>query len=259
MERCHASKEVHQYDPAMTTAQGQTGLYCGQGDESQIKYIASTYRLPVVAERSTTAYRFLLILEDGVLKLYESGNTRYRPIFVNINDARRLSRRSVLGRAIGRRVETVVDATAGLGGDSLLLARMGFSVLAIERHAVVSALLEDGISRIVESFDHLAIEHCYVDARLQLSQLSELPEVIYLDPMYPAGRKSSVKVARPIQVVRDLVGDDPDFESLFEIALKFARKRVVLKRPTFAESLQTVRLTRSLPGKMVRYDIYDTG
>lgn len=241
----------------MTPGRGQAGLLC-RGDESRIHHISTTYQIPVVGDLDSLAHRFLLVLEGGVLKLLEPGKSRYRPIFVQLNKFRHLSRSSLLGRAIGRKVETVVDATAGLGGDSLLLARMGYTILAIERHPVVSALLEDGIRRATESFDLIAIEHCYMDARLKLSQLSHSPEVIYLDPMFPAGRKLSVKVARPIQVVRDLVGDNSDFQSLLDTALEIASKRVVVKRPAFAGPLQVARLTRSLSGKLVRYDVYDS-
>ena len=41
----------------------------------------------------------------------------------------------------------VVDATAGLGEDSLLLAAAGFSVVMFERDKTIAALLEDGLAR----------------------------------------------------------------------------------------------------------------
>lgn len=41
----------------------------------------------------------------------------------------------------------VVDATAGLGEDSFLLAAAGFNVLMFERDPIIAALLEDALSR----------------------------------------------------------------------------------------------------------------
>ena len=42
---------------------------------------------------------------------------------------------------------TAVDATAGLGEDSLLLAAAGFSVTLIERDPAIAALLSDALER----------------------------------------------------------------------------------------------------------------
>ena len=62
-----------------------------------------------------------------------------------------------MGVAIGRKAKSVVDATGGLGNDAILLARMGFKVLMIERSPVMSALLEDGLFRLASNADHLSI------------------------------------------------------------------------------------------------------
>jgi len=77
--------------------------------------------------------------------------------------------------------------------------------------------------------------------------------------MYPMGRKLSVKVARPLTILRELVGDDRDFQWLFDMALICASNRVVVKRPYFADPITSRRLMQSLTGKLVRYDIYQGG
>ncbi len=235
----------------------QVGLRLRLEYQPQVNAIASKYQIPIVEDDSVGKYRFLLDFDDGVLQLIEPGRTRFRPIYVKLDDTKRLSRRTLLGRAIGRKVDTVIDATAGFGGDLLLLAKMGYSVLAVERHPVVAALLEDGIVRALDHSESLAIKHCFMDARLNLAKLHYRPEVIYIDPMYPPGRKPSVKVARPIEVLRDLVGNDIDAGELFSAALTQASKRVVVKRPRYADPLSDLQLSRSLLGKLVRYDIYD--
>jgi len=54
-----------------------------------------------------------------------------------------LSRRQPLARALGRKARRVVDATAGLGQDSFLIASLGPTVLALERSPIIAALLAE--------------------------------------------------------------------------------------------------------------------
>ena len=235
----------------------QVGIVHCQAYAAQIERIFGKYRIPIVDGAGVSQYRFVLAFKDGALELLEPGQRGFRPIVVRLSRAQPLSRRMLLGRAMGRKVSTVVDATAGLGGDSMLLAKMGYRVVAIERHPGLSALLEDGIQRATQSYAHLKIEHCFGDAIQKLVHLGESPDVVFLDPMYPAGRKPSVKVARPIAVVKDLVGDDLDVQALFDVAMQSASRRVVVKRPHFCEPLRPKQRTNCFAGKLVRYDVYE--
>ena len=176
------------------------------GHQSRIESIAKRFGIPVLSEICSGRCRFTLEFDEDILKLNEPGKIRYRSLYVRSNNISRTSRRTLLGQAIGRKAKSVVDATAGLGGDSALLARMGYTVFAVERNPVVSALLEDGISRISAISDWMSIGHRYGDARSILADMNEMPDVIYLDPMYPGGRKRSVKVARPLRILRELAG-----------------------------------------------------
>lgn len=69
------------------------------------------------------------------------------------------SLRQPLLRAVGLRKgdptrPSVLDATAGLGEDAWLLASSGCPVLAVERHPIVAALLEEAIERAVARSSH---------------------------------------------------------------------------------------------------------
>jgi len=176
---------------------------------------------------------------------------------------RRLSQ--PLARAIGRRrgkaAPTVLDATAGFGEDAFLLAALGCNVLAVERHPVVAALLRDGLERAAQT-------HAQVTERIKLvcadaidilrnrSNCAVDPDVIYLDPMFPAGRKAAER--KPMRVLRRLVGADDDAVKLFGHALQFARRRVVVKRPLHAPALGGKPMTTH-KGKALRYDVYSAG
>jgi 16S rRNA (guanine1516-N2)-methyltransferase len=224
--------------------------------ETQCQKIAGRYCFPTVSEFGECQSKYGLEYQKDGLKLLDLQNRKFRPISVTISQVNWLTKRNLLGRAIGRKAKSVVDATGGLGNDAILLARMGFKVLMIERSPVMSALLEDGLSRLASNADHLSIHHRYGDAKSILPLLDYSPDTIYLDPMYPSGRKQSVKVARSLEVLREIAGDDLDTEELLEIALQSCGRRVVIKRPIYSERMFPDRLSMSLPGRLVRYDIY---
>ncbi len=167
----------------------------------------------------------------------------------------------------------VIDATAGLGGDAFRLACFGCHVTAIERSPIVAAMLEDAVERasripqladILERFEI----HCG-DAR-QLLTTRNAPvapdvegsscnvhdcDVVYLDPMFPARRKASAAVRKEMTLFRQLVGEDPDSDDLFDAARKVARKRVVVKRLPEAPTLGG-KCDFTIASKLVRYDVY---
>jgi len=82
----------------------------------------------------------------------------------------------------------------------------------------------------------------------------DVPDVVYLDPMYPPQKKSAL-VKVEMRILRQLVGDDPDAGELFELARAVARQRVVVKRHRHAEPLSP-HPTHSHSDQTTRYDVY---
>lgn len=162
----------------------------------------------------------------------------------------------------GESMPSVVDATAGLGRDSFLMASLGANVTLIERSPEVHAALLDGMERaavagpdFAEIIGRMTLLHG--DAKTLLASLS--PDVILVDPMHPP-RKNSALVKIEMRQLRDLVGTDPDAGELMEVALAAARKRVVLKWPLRADPLPDIRLfSHQILGKSTRYDVFMVG
>ena len=171
-----------------------------------------------------------------------------------------LSRRQPLARALGKKAQTVVDATAGYCQDALLFALMGYRTTAIERSPVVMALARDGLRRLTARSGITLDKRLRLiegDGRVLLPSITPPPEVIYLDPMFPPKRKKSAAVKKEMRLLRALVGNDPDAHELLEISRRVALDRVVVKRPDDAPPLAP-DLSMSLAGKLVRYDVYLT-
>jgi 16S rRNA (guanine1516-N2)-methyltransferase len=233
-----------------------------EGQQVQAEELARELALPAVMPENAD-FELLLVCTPERLELRDCRHPRIGPIYADFShfDLRRyshpLSRRQPLARAIGKKTETVVDATAGYCQDALLLALMGFHVTAIERSPLVAALARDGLRRFA------AKSGTKLSPRLQLVTGDALallpaaarPEAIYLDPMFPAKRKKSAAVKKEMRLLRELVGDDPDALALLEVSRRTALERVVVKRPDDAPPL-VPDPNMSIAGKLVRYDVY---
>lgn len=213
--------------------------------------------LPFAADGARARFSLLLVQTPTHLELRDSRNNE--TVCVRIKPAdlarARVPRREPLARALGK-ARTVVDATAGLGRDSVLIACMGYRVIALERSAPVAALLRDGVQRAVAAglLAEGRIEARHADACAALPALAPRPDVVYLDPMFPPKRKKSAAARKELRLLRALVGDDVDAVELLAASLACAA-RVVVKRPVHAPPLGP-RPSATYGGKLVRYDVY---
>ena len=182
-----------------------------------------------------------------------------------------------------RACELVVDTTAGLGRDALILASSGLSVILLERSPTIFRLLQDAHSRASLS-DQLHL----IAARMTLNNIDSSEwlkmessieiirkhdTTIYCDPMFPQQRKQA-KVKREMQLFQHLFSDsrsaDPDgatardnsavmkscsTDKLIERALESGAKKVVVKRPLKSRPLFEAP-SYILKGRSVRFDIY---
>lgn len=176
-----------------------------------------------------------------------------RPVFDEQAFARAV-RDNPLARALGREVNTVIDATAGWGADAFTLAVLGYDVTAIERNPILFALLDDAWRRATGS-ELIRLRFVHAEACEWLQSLREPPDAVVIDPMFPPKKRATALAKKPMQLLRRLVGDDPDAAELLRIARSVARDRVVVKRsddgPPLGESPAF-----SIETKLVRFDVY---
>ena len=173
-------------------------------------------------------------------------------------------KKEAIARAIGLKGQDslhVLDATAGLGRDAFVLASLGCVVDMIERSPVVAALLQDGLTRAACDGELGA----WIPTKMQLfhgvaTELlddwpNEIPDVVYLDPMFPH-RKKNAAVKKEMRLFQQLLGPDEDADQLLEPALALAKKRVVVKRPSGAPFLAGKKPQIEMLGKANRFDVY---
>jgi len=234
------------------------------------RQLAEVFRLRL-AEADGEEFRHLLMVTEQRLELRQTGKGAPGPIFTDFLAGAAQYRRKhgggrdqAVAKAVGLRgkhLPAVLDATAGLGGDSFVLACLGCQVQMVERSPVIFALLEDGIKRAMVDKEIGPL----IRRRLKLTLGDSLkflqtpqkngPEVIYLDPMYPHREKNAL-AKKEMRILRAIVGDDQDAHHLFRTALLSGTNRVVVKRPRLAPPLDNREPDLVLPGKSSRFDVY---
>lgn len=155
----------------------------------------------------------------------------------------------------------MLDATAGLGRDAVVLAGLGCEVTMLERSPVVAALLQDGLERAKSDMKFGAWLKQRMLFRpgdaIDFMQTASGPghDVVYLDPMYPQQDKTAL-AKKEMRVLRELAGDDADADQLLQAALGYASRRVVVKRSPRAAPLSGRTPDHQWTGNRARYDAY---
>ncbi|GEM47902.1 class I SAM-dependent methyltransferase [Deinococcus cellulosilyticus] len=177
---------------------------------------------------------------------------KQRPIRVDFHQLNEDRSGGDLIKAVNTRMhKTVLDATGGLGRDAFMLAKAGCQVILMEKNPIIHALLQDGLARAqdLEAVQRMTLIHA--DSLIAMPDYT--PEVIYLDPMYPARKKDALPKLE-MQVFHALLGAEQNEQELLQVALNQARKRVVVKRPIHAPVILPTGL--QFKGKTTRFDVY---
>ncbi|WP_162063626.1 class I SAM-dependent methyltransferase [Vibrio taketomensis] len=241
-----------------------------------------TERLEQIAQRwglqHDSSSPFALVLTEQRLELRKLDEPKLGAIFVDLVSGAVAHRRKFgggKGQAIAKAAglnkgatPTVLDGTAGLGRDAFVLASLGCKVQMVERNPVVAALLDDGLMRAkadaeIGSWVSERMTLIHASSHNALNELASdvnfvAPDVVYLDPMYPhpENKKKSALVKKEMRVFQSLVGADNDADGLLEPALALATKRVVVKRPDYAEWLNNHKPSMAIETKKNRFDVY---
>lgn len=178
----------------------------------------------------------------------------------------------------------VLDATAGFGEDSFLLAAAGFNVIMFEKDPVIAALLSDALRRAAQDPELADIvsrmsltEGDSITAMKRLAghenrpgcaagspagdpeagaaapRPRPVPDVIYLDPMFPK-RTKSASIKKKFQLLQQLEHPCENEEELLAAAIAARPKKIVIKRPLKGPYLAGIKPAYSLSGSTIRYD-----
>lgn len=154
---------------------------------------------------------------------------------------------------------TVMDATAGLGEDSFLLAAAGLKVIMYEKDRVIADLLMDGLERAKKDPDLMSIisrmELRCEDSIKAMEDKKIKPDIIYLDPMFPQRNKSGL-IKKKFQLLQRMESPCEDGEKMLNAALNATSLKVIVKRPLKGEYISKHKPSYSIKGRAIRYDCY---
>lgn len=176
-------------------------------------------------------------------------------------------KQGALNQALGKKTKRVIDATAGWGGDALLMCSQGYQVTLIERNPIMALLLKDAMQRLqntqwAEQNSIFVPQIVEGDAITVLAKGEIEADCVYLDPMFPAKKKQSAAVKKNMQLLQWLVGNDEDANDLVQAAKNGGYARFTVKRPHHAEPLSGVNDNKKMvpnerfSSKLVHYDVY---
>lgn len=156
--------------------------------------------------------------------------------------------KAILGKK--KQATTIMDCTAGFGKDSYLMSLTGSQIIAYESNPLMYAMLKDGLNRF--EIENISLRKKDALREIKLTDC----EVIYIDPMYPATKKSA-KNNKQMMFLQAFVGHQADMaKDLFSQAMLSQAKKIVIKRPVKADYVLGRKPTSQITGKAARFDIY---
>ena len=93
------------------------------------------------------------------------------------------------------------------------------------------------------------------DSITGIQSLDRIPDLVYLDPMFPVKRKDA-RAKKKLQLLQRLEAPCDDEAALLEAALAIRPQKVVVKRPVRGPHLAGRKPSYSLAGKTVRFDCH---
>ena len=223
-------------------------------------------RLGVVfSENEPDRENLALFMEENGLSLRKNGMilkadlTEMLPRLKQSNLEREMLVKAV--RIKGKKNLSIIDATAGFGEDSVILAAAGHDITMFEYNPVIYELLSDALTRAKEDerlAKTVAAMHLFnedsVSAMRKMKEEGSMVDVILLDPMFPE-RQKSASVKKKFQLIHELEAPCSNENDLLEAALSLNAGKIVIKRPAKGPFLGDCKPDYSVEGKAIRYDI----
>ena len=241
--------------------------------KQQAEQTAQRLDLPIIEYSNENPADYCLLFSNDGISLISNSNKHgaIRCDFIGGSNRHRRNFGGGNGQMIAKAVgvsgkfhPNLLDLTAGLGVDAFVLASLGCEIKLFERNPIVHTLLQDGLNRALIAAEGdptlqsiiARMELLQTDSSTYLDSINQdMPDIIYLDPMFPP-RKKSAQVKKEMQVLHQIVGSDEDAGDLLEKALCKTKYRVIVKRPAHSDFLGGQKPSYSLKGKSTRYDIF---
>ena len=243
-------------------------------DEQSLKnkaiQLAARLQWPLLTAVPTAA-TLVLWVEQTHLAMSLPEKAQFKPLYLDFAEGKQAYRLAHVNQELLVKVcrvkgldrpVRIIDATAGLGRDALLLAASGAFVTLVEQSPILGCLLEDLLVRLRESAWAFRLAFHPVNAidYLQTLNVEHWPEVIYLDPMFDHVASKTALVKKDLQMLQAVAAPPSliEQERLLSVARQRALVKVVVKRARLAEPLAGIKPDYQMLGTHARFDVYQT-
>ena len=239
-----------------------TAMYVEENaDLERAKKISEKFNIKIITDNKETSGLTLYLSKSGLSLVYEnmklSGDFSKMIKRIKQNNLQN----EILIHAAKIKEKTrdlmAIDATAGMGEDSMLLAAYGYNISLYENNPIIAELLKDSLER-AKQFPELKeiVSRMKVyeeDSIIAMQKLEESPDIILLDPMFPERTKSSL-IKKKFQVLHKIENPCLNESELLNSAIKANPKKIIIKRPLKGDYLAGIKPDYSLKGNSIRYD-----
>jgi len=221
--------------------------------------------LNLVANKTINLDHDSLVLQEDNLYFNFKKERALTPLKIDIKKGAlgwRLARaqhETHLKKAIGKtdRPLRILDATAGLLGDSMIMLALGHLVTAYEQSKILYMMLNNQLNQLSETDSNL-INFQLINSNVCETKFNEESfDVIYFDPMYPEDKASSARRSdlKKINSILEIEGLASDPESTFTYLRNIPSTKLIVKRPLKVDAFKG-SINYQVLGKSVRFDIY---
>ena len=172
---------------------------------------------------------------------------------------KRTDHETLLKKALGKKKDslTILDGTAGFLSDTLIFLALGHKVIACEQSKILCMLLNDAINRARKELIFLKNLVLAYGNAIDIYKNARNIDLIYLDPMYPDGKKNAARSGsmNDIKNILEIETIKNHEDQIFFDFKKQEFKKIVLKRPIKSKIIDT-NLNYQVKGKSTRFDVY---
>ncbi|HFL8824084.1 MAG TPA: class I SAM-dependent methyltransferase [Candidatus Azoamicus sp. OHIO1] len=199
----------------------------------------------------------IFFLKENVIKKILISTVKKNLLKRLNNPKKELLAKTVLNRNNDK--YTIIDATGGLGTDSLILASLGHKIKLIEKKPIIIHLIKNNLKK-NKKIKALAknIDIKYGNSIEIISSLKKkkLPDIIYIDPIFPIYKKNSLP-KKDISIIKLIGSNTNEYKELFNLALT-KTKKIIVKRKIYSKFITNKKPTYQIIGSKIRFDIYQT-
>ena len=145
---------------------------------------------------------------------------------------------------------TILDCTAGLGRDGVLLSRLGYDVTMIEKNPILILMLNNYLSRTKDIKARLL----YGDSLSYIRLAKKTFDYIYIDFMFE--KKNNAKPSKYDLFLRSINYNENNKLDFIKEMINYCKKRIVVKEPIKSQS-KINDCDFEIKTKLIKYKIFN--